>query len=173
MRKMYSKNQIKAIIQEAINNGGITLYQDTDISSAVSFPEIENLAFDTQYCSIRKTKDKELYLVFNFSIENTGESSKSLANTVYLNVSLDEELAKQIYDVNGSSVAEQVVSEAGITGVNGFTDTGYPTAGYIVAKVFSVLHSTTVNRMRIQLRDGGTIPAGSTWNFTLRFFLNV
>ena len=175
MRRMYSENQLKEVIQEGIDEQSIKLYEDLDIASSltITFGSLSGMTSEKQYCKIRKTKEDELYLVLNFSITNETESSISLGNNISLSLLLPEEIASKIYDVNGKTMHDQLVANAGITGGYAFMDNGVPTGGYFVSKIISFMNTLSANTASLQIRDAGNISAGATHNYTFRVFLTL
>ena len=178
MRRMFSEQQIKTLISNAIKENVISLYQDYDIASLVSFRpgSLTGLEFTTGYCKIRKSySDNMLHIILNFSIKNTTESSISMVNQagVFLNFASLPEIASKIYDVNGDTVADAIATDAGITSETGYTDAGYPTAGFNDSRVFAMINGQTANLAFIVIRNGGNIPAGVTWNYTFRLALSL
>ena len=59
MRKMFSEKQIEKLIQNAINNQDIKLYEDLDIASGIDIKVSghSEITFEKGFCSIRKTKE--------------------------------------------------------------------------------------------------------------------
>ena len=174
MRKMWSKGQVENVIQKAIDSGDIKLYEDMQLSDIMTI-DLNNLELVAEegYCSIRKTKENELYAVINFSLENQTESSIALVNNITIQLSLPSEIASKIYDVNGKTIHDTLTSISGISAIIGFTDSGSPSAGFYSQRVFALNNNIGANACYFQLRDGGTIPAGKKWFFTLRMFLTL
>ena len=176
MRRMFSEKQIETLIQKAIDNGYISLYEDLNVAeSIVVIPraEIEGIDVDFGYCSIRKTREKELYLVLNFSLTNTTESTINVGSYLRFTLTLPEDVAKEIYDVNGKSVNQVSATEAGITSAQVYSDVGSPGAGYYNGYVMTLLNYNEVNKLNMQLRSYTNIAAGATHNFTFRLFLTI
>ena len=69
MRRMYSENQIKNIVNQGIDENSIPLYEEIDIASSVTFnySGMSDIEASVGYCKIRRTKENELYIVLNFS----------------------------------------------------------------------------------------------------------
>ena len=173
MKRMWSKNELISIINNAITNEEIKLYEDIDLTSSFYFNEIVGITFEKGFCSLRKTKENELYIVVNFYAENTTESAINLGNLLSADFALPSEIAEKIIDVNGKSVHDTLSSFAGITGISGYTDQGSATAGFYSSAPVSVLNLLESDKMRFQYRSLGSISAGAKWNFTFRLFLTL
>ena len=193
MRRMFSEKQIKELSQKSIasvDSGEVNyivgidesgnmvkkpLYEDIDIASSLTFGygSLTQIQGQAGYCKIRKTSEDELYIVLNFSLTNNSENSQALQNYISLELLLPEDIASKIYDLNGDTVAEAVASSSGITAGDIYTDEGILTAGYYSRKACVVNNYPVANKCNFQIRDGGTMTSGKTWNFTFRIFLTL
>ena len=153
---------------------GLPLYKDLDIASGIDIKVSghSEITFEKGFCSIRKTKENELYIVVNFSMTNTGESSVTISNLAYMDITLPEEVAEKIYDINGKTVAD-TTSNYGITGCQYYTDSGNLSSGFYTSNVCTIVNKTEANKMSAQLRGYGSIAPTATHNITMRVFLTL
>ena len=153
---------------------GQPLYEDVDIATGIDIvvSDHSEITFEKGFCSIRKTKENELYIVINFAMTNTGESSVSVSNLLYMDITLPQEIAEKIYDINGKTVAD-TTSAYGITGCQYYTDNGNVNVGFYTTNPCSIVNRTLANKMSAQLRGYGSIAAGATHHVTLRVFLTL
>ena len=162
-------------IEKLIDDGDLKLYEDIDIADAITFSTggLPDLEITKGYCKLRKTKENELYIVLNFSIKNNGANAVNLLNNISASITLPSEIAKEIIDCNGNSVNDALENPAGISILTGASDSGYPTAGFNAFKIMEFTNGVASNVTSNQLRDGGTISAGATHNFSFRLFLTL
>ena len=135
---------------------------------------LSGLTLTIGYCKIEELNNV-LYVVLNFSLTNTTESSIAMGNYVRLAIrNLDESISEKIYDANNLPLSEAYASIVGITGCHVFHDNSNPTTGFSGANNCSVQREpNTAKGFNINIREAGSISAGDTRHYTGRFFLTL
>ena len=128
MRRMYSKQDLEKIIQEKFHNatldGSIEIDGDLDVSGDVKVKTLEQqeanwnydlsdvqlsvgTGFSAQNIFSRvQVINKELEIIFTFSVTNEGETTATPSNVQIGNVTIPEEIGEKLIDVAGHDLTE-------------------------------------------------------------------
>ena len=169
MRKMFSENQIKNIVNKSdlTPNTVDQKIPNWSVENAFDEPTTfdENLEYHKIYSRFEKINGV-VYIVLLCEVTNSTDSSVN-ANLKF-EVTLDEEIANQIYDFAGKTAHES--SSSNICSDYGFYGTGTELAS---AKVFTLRNTSTENLIQFLNASATAVPANSTIRFSFRSFLTL
>lgn len=106
MRKMFSENQIKNIVNDG-ELKPITIEQQEPnwAYDITAFPSVTGTTGTPIFCRIQQL-NQELHIVLVGKVHNDTESDKTVYSMSGINVQLPEEIASKIYDVQGKTAVE-------------------------------------------------------------------
>ena len=177
MRRMYSKNQVKGIVETGdLNVNGAISQSKANYDFDLSDKTPVNLASGFEYRCIYgrlEVINNILYVVWVFGLKNTNESATNSGN-VFIQVEMPNELGDKIIDVNGKKVSEQIDNETQITcDVLFHGSNSYPEQINRTQKILSISNTTTAKNMKLNAFVGYNVDPDVEIICETRTFLTI
>ena len=180
MRKMFSKNQIKEIVNQGLLNEDVKVKTIEQSEPNFEFNlDLSNLNGLPQDCEVEDVYTKivqwnrELHIVFNFKITNNGESATTGFTSTSNYIDLPEEVAERIIDFAGKSVAESSAGVSICAGVYNEGSQNYPEYLEALQRAFVIKNTGTANRMMLNIHDISAINPTKSLFITGRISLDL
>ena len=169
MRRMYSENQLVNVLENKDVVAKTLKQKQANWDISEDFGTSPTLATGLTYTksySAFKEINGVIYVVLNYTIENTTESAINCNFIKYL--MLSDEIAERIIDFDGKSAKESNI--ANICSVLCMYGAG---SELYNSKVFTLRNYNEANEIQLMNVNATSIPANSKMNFSLRFFLTL